>query len=194
MIAAAIVCAAVFAQAAQYNWTGAYTYQCWSSEESENMAGGMAYLFVDGVNGVSGFDALNTAIAEGKFVSDNWAGKAVDSVGLTQDGGFIGQYNSDVDHVGKEMFAVVLSDRYWDEDGNLVMLDTTKELYATTANEAVVAGAQPELGGAPIGFGDMENSYTPSGWVNQAAAVPEPTSGLLLLLGVAGLALRRRRA
>jgi len=38
--------------------------------------------------------------------------------------------------------------------------------------------------------GDVGAMSTPTGW----AAVPEPTSGLLMLLGMAGLALRRRRA
>jgi len=39
-------------------------------------------------------------------------------------------------------------------------------------------------------FDDYNNSSPNTGWV----AVPEPTSGLLLLLGVAGLALKRKRA
>ena len=48
-----------------------------------------------------------------------------------------------------------------------------------------------------IGFGNMastatSNTFRNSSWT--AAAVPEPTSGLLLLLGMAGLALKRKRA
>lgn len=46
------------------------------------------------------------------------------------------------------------------------------------------------------GFFDTVNATTilSSGTSASFAAIPEPTSGLLMLLGVAGLALRRRRA
>jgi len=40
--------------------------------------------------------------------------------------------------------------------------------------------------------GDASAGYVGAGWYS--ASVPEPTSGLLMLLGVAGLALRRKRA
>ena len=44
-----------------------------------------------------------------------------------------------------------------------------------------------------VGFGNLKTATTTGGgW--QATAVPEPTSGLLMLLGLAGLALKRKRA
>jgi len=46
--------------------------------------------------------------------------------------------------------------------------------------------------GIGMSFDFDDKWYDASGW--QAVAVPEPTSGLLMLLGVAGLALKRRRA
>jgi len=42
------------------------------------------------------------------------------------------------------------------------------------------------------GWADLTKSLTTGGYT--AAVAPEPTSGLLILLGMAGLALRRRRA
>ncbi len=69
-------------------------------------------------------------------------------------------------------------------------------LYISSEKEAAYAA----VGTSTIGFGDQDDfsnatfapnaSYSGAGWY----AVPEPTSGLLMLLGMAGLALRRRRA
>ena len=48
-----------------------------------------------------------------------------------------------------------------------------------------------DVGDAGLAWGNMATAtQSASNW----AAVPEPTSGLLMLLGMAGLALRRRRA
>lgn len=45
-----------------------------------------------------------------------------------------------------------------------------------------------------IKWGDQETVSSTAGAWHSAAVVPEPTSGLLMLVGLAGLALRRRRA
>ena len=65
--------------------------------------------------------------------------------------------------------------------GNMYMA-TTK---AVTAN-ATGTGAANNI------FGTTSGPAIAGGWA--ATAVPEPTSGLLLLLGMAGLALRRKQA
>ena len=80
-------------------------------------------------------------------------------------------------------------------NGYLVILDSDSTATATYAYVSDVASAATSaLGGAAaISFGDTQLAAMQSA-SNWTAAAPEPTSGLLMLLGMAGLALRRRRA
>ena len=72
-----------------------------------------------------------------------------------------------------------------DDKGNTI----TSEKAAFTTDSAAEFG--------PLNFTTGGNFATESAKINYASgwtAAPEPTSGLLLLLGVAGLALKRKRA
>ena len=59
------------------------------------------------------------------------------------------------------------------------------------SDKATLTGRAATGTAIQTGFGSVANSSV--SWTN-TAAVPEPTSGLLMLLGMAGLALRRKRA
>ena len=77
-------------------------------------------------------------------------------------------------------------------DSNVASLDGYEGnyvLYTGSSTQGVVPGATVSYYAE---FMQNDNPIAASDWATMG--VPEPTSGLLLLLGVAGLALRRKRA
>ena len=82
-----------------------------------------------------------------------------------------------------------------DASGNdaIYISDTATGNYTAVGTGDVVFGQQNAYSSA--GFNDAASGFSGAGWYSAAAApVPEPTSGLLMLLGMAGLALKRKRA
>ena len=75
-----------------------------------------------------------------------------------------------------------------DVTGYLVVLDTASEMYALQTKVAQVSDA---TGKASFSFSAA--GTTPSTPTGHGGGVPEPTSGLLLLVGGAMLALRRKQ-
>ena len=177
IIAAAVLCVAAMSQAASVYWGGAIA----TPDGTDTLPAGTqaALLFAD-----SAFSGAATKL-------DNWAvGGAADNGGSV-----VGLYTMDDTDAANWAFSATYS-----KDGSVdgyyaVLVLNDAGDYASYYNIGNISGTT----GASSPTDKLINmewtgtEYLTSGGYTTAVA-PEPTSGLLLLLGMAGLALRRKHA
>lgn len=182
MMAVAIVCAAVIAQAASFDWKTAKTGGTIYGPNGVALNGGTAYLFASTAAETVFTDwAAGTSLGSMSGVLDDQAvttaGKIV--AGTAFDTAATGTFDA--------IFAITAT------------LDGKDYLFISDVASVVV----PEVGTAHLQFAataasnsgvlnEASAGYAGAGWYTQS--IPEPTSALMLLVGLAGLALRRKQA
>ena len=180
MMAAAIVCAAVGVQAATVTWNSVMDFVYDGTGTGTPITDGhTAYVILE-------------SFAQSDFAAAYAAGNGDAAATLAAAGA-----NQVGD--GTTYYGMVLGNDFTSSTGvnaYMVVFDTDK-VYISESYEIVADPLDATVGSLDIMATTGSDSsplsataYTGAGWYN----VPEPTSGLLMLLGVAGLALRRRRA
>lgn len=182
MIAFTAVVMAACANAAAWSW-GSGTYAATVPGGSTALSGASIYLF----DGYASSTAANTA--KGNLLASLRAGNEIAGYTQTATLGTDGTLATQefTGSTGKlYAFTVILAD---DAAGNSYMFQSANK--NATGADVGVASLTFDISSTTLKPLDATGSS--AGWYMTAAA-PEPTSGLLLLLGVAGLALKRKRA
>jgi len=184
IIAAWAVAFAVGVQAASIEWgtTGAF-YDTAGDPDWPTVAAGTTAYFV-----------FASSYAQSDLVADFAAG-TIDNAKLTAiNSGTIGADGTVAKVTGSSTSLAGSQDAYI-----VILKDADNMFISDIANNTIDEMSVTTYGFDEAQTGDIwalngaaSAGYSAPGWYT--ASVPEPTSGLLMLLGVAGLALRRRRA
>lgn len=175
ILAVAIVCAAAMSHAAAVGW---------SLAGLGNYSGDAYNFFIIGQNEVTSVAQITALLDAGKSVSDYAFGSG--TIGST------GSATVTTGASGKTLPNSASYTSFFVVFDNASAADATKYLAITTDQAAGLAKTVNATAATVTFAGANQSAYA-----NNAAnwtAVPEPTSGLLMLLGMAGLALRRKRA
>lgn len=187
MIAFAAVAVAVLAQAATFNWSStdiAYALDAAGVVDNGNYTAGTTKM-----KGKGTWSYILTIYAAG---TDTVLGSANGSISFGTKGGFntAGITSTTIDAIGAGvdvdyLFKITGTQTDLTARGKEATYDYTAASLATEISGSVTTS---NLGNTKL------DSAVPTSWtVSGIAAIPEPTSGLLLILGMAGLALRRKQ-
>ncbi len=190
-ICAALICVATFAQAASIDWQSGAIYIAsdakgtTSTDTKANTTRLVTmYVYALSAEDYAAAQSMDTLALYEKYstteatVSKSSNGKGVATVAQPV-----------ADGSGKNYALILFVD-----EKNTNLADGAKFVKATLATANVEGSAGPTMS-------NMISSSLTSNWVSTATSsggesgnVPEPTSGLLLLVGMGALALRRKRA
>ena len=180
LLVIATVMAAVAANAASFSWKTTISGKIYEADSKSLLGSATAYLFDAGK--LSQNDVL-TAFSKGTAVSTlAFADKTSVANGAISTKDFDVPTGYSEGDAFNAYIAIVVDDNIY--IGNVYSVETPETgTKAISMNEASTSQAAAR---------NLSGGYSSAGWYS-TASVPEPTSGLLMLIGMAGLALRRRR-